>query len=169
MMRLSPLLAPGAVLVALALGASCSSSQSTGTSTGTVMCPTPPTPPADAAPLLAAACDPLVPSQCGYPFPSNVYLITDASTTSGKRVAMPADAMPLNTQIGKKLDPSLIAESDGFSPGQTILTHLPGATVTGLPTQDSLAMSVTTASPTILLNADTGELVAALGRGSTTS
>jgi hypothetical protein len=53
----------------------------------------------------------------------------------------------------------MVADSDGFSPGQTILTHLPGATITGLPTQDTLAASVTTMSPTILLDADTGELV----------
>ena len=62
-------------------------------------------------------------------------------------------------QDAGRIDPSLVADSDGFSPGQTILTHLPGATITGLPTQDTIALSVTTKSPTILLNAETGELV----------
>ncbi len=133
-----------------------SSSSASSSSGGT--CPTPPAPPADAAPLLAAACDPLVPTQCGYPFPSNVYLTDDATTATKKRVAIPKEAMPLSTSMGR-IDPAMVAGSDGFSPGQTILTHLPGATVTGLPTQDTLALSVTTASPTILLNADTGELV----------
>ncbi len=155
MMRLAHL-ARGAVLAALAFGAGCTSSSSPPPSP---MCPASTTPPADAPALLGAACDPLVPSQCGYPFPSNVYLVDDTTTTTGKRVALPAAAMPMNTIIGKALPPSLVADSDGFSPGQNILTHLPGATVTGLPTQDTLALSVTTASPTILLDADTGELV----------
>src|SRR5262249_26844884 len=121
-------------------------------------CPAPGAPPADAPPLLAADCDPLVPTQCGYPFPSNVYLVDDPTTVTKKHVAMPRSAMPLSNN-GGYLDPKFVADSDGFSPGQTILTHLPGATVTGLPTQDSMASSITMQSPTILLNADTGELV----------
>jgi hypothetical protein len=125
---------------------------------GSTSCATPPTPPADAAPLLQAACDSLVPTHCGYPFPSNVYLIDDTTTTTGKRVAIPSEAMPQASTVGR-LDPAMVADSDGFSPGQTILTHLPGATITGLPTQDTLAASVLPTSPTILLNASTGELV----------
>ncbi len=121
-------------------------------------CPTPATPPAASAPLLSAACDPLVPTKCGYPFPSNVYLADDATTATKKRVAIPKDAMPLTKTMGR-LNPAMVADSDGFSPGQNILTHLPGATVTGLPTQDTIASSITTQSPTLLLNADTGELV----------
>jgi hypothetical protein len=167
----SPYLIPAA-LVLLAAGASAGSSACSGSSqfisttgstsgsggatTGT--CPAPPAPPADAAPLLAAACDPLVPTHCGYPFPSNVYLKANPATATGKSVAIPAGAMPLTKNMGR-LSPAMVAQSDGFSPGQTILAHLPGATVTGLPTQDTIAMSVTTASPTILLDADTGELV----------
>jgi hypothetical protein len=144
-----------AAVLAGALFTSCSHS---GNSTDMQGCPAPMTPPADAAPLLAAACDSLVPSQCGYPFPSNVYLADDPTTVTKKHVAIPMEAMPLTKTKGN-LDPAMVAKSDGFSPGQTILTHLPGATVTGLPTQDTLAMSITTQSPTILLNADTGELV----------
>jgi hypothetical protein len=132
-----------------------SSSSGTG---GATTCPTPATPPADAAPLLAAACDPLVPTQCGFPFPSNVYLVNDATTKTGKRVAIPKEAMPLSNVVGR-LDPAMVADSDGFSPGQTILTHLPNAAVTGLPTQDSIASSILTTSPTILLDTSTGQLV----------
>jgi hypothetical protein len=150
-------------LLVLAMG-SCSNSSTKAASGGTgggdggLSCPTLPTPPADALPLLAAECDPLVPTQCGYPFPSNVWLVNDATTPTGKHVAMPSRAMPYSNTVGN-LDPAFVADSDGFSPGQTIVTHLPNASTTGLPTQDTLATSVTTASPTILLNADTGELV----------
>jgi hypothetical protein len=132
--------------------------KSTPASPAPLVCTTPPAPPADAVPLLKAACDPMVPTQCGYPFPSNVWLVDDATTATGKRVAIPQEAMPLSNVVGR-LSPKVVADSDGFSPGQTILTHIPGATVTGLPTQDTLAMSVTTASPTIVMNADTGELI----------
>jgi hypothetical protein len=169
MMRLSLLLSCGGVLASLALGAAVgcssspattasSSSSSSSSSSGGMKCPPPPTPPADAAPLLAAACDPLVPTQCGYPFPSNVYLVPSTTTVTKMHVAIPSEATPL-TKTNGRVNPALVADSDGFSPGQTILTHLPGATITGLPTQDTLALSVTTASPTILLNAETGELV----------
>jgi hypothetical protein len=99
-----------------------------------------------------------VPTHCGYPFPSNVYLIDDATTATGKRVAIPSEAMPQASTVGR-LSPTMVADSDGFSPGQTILAHLPGATTAGLPTQDTLASSVLPTSPTILLNASNGELV----------
>jgi hypothetical protein len=146
-------------LILLAAG-NCSSSKSLTSTTGGTggSCPTPPAAPADAPKILGAACDPIVPTQCGYPFPSSVYLVTDSTTATGYRIAMPQEAMPHAATVGN-LDPAMINGNDGFSPGQTILTHLPGATVTGLPTQDTLATSVTTMSPTILLNADTGELV----------
>ncbi len=104
--------------------------------------------------LAGADCDPLVPSHCGFPFPSNVYLAEDAT---GRHVAFGATTLP--TLNKEHLDPALWADSDGFSPGQAPLTELPGATVTGLPTQDSIDLSLTTGSPTVLLDADTGELV----------
>jgi hypothetical protein len=168
MMRLS-LPSCGAVLACLVLGAAgcfvddststaSSTTSSSSSSSGGTTCPTPPTPPADAAPLLAAACDPLVPTECGYPFPSNVYLVPSTTTQTKMHVAIPKEATPMTKSMGR-IDPALVADSDGFSPGQGILTHLPGATITGLPTQDTIPLSVTTASPTILLNADTGELV----------
>ena len=140
-------------------GSSSASSSSGSGSSGSSGCTTPPTPPPDAVPLLAGACDPLVPTQCGYPFPSNVYLVDDASTVTGKRVQVPSDAMPFMKNLQAHVNPSLVADQDGFSPGMSILTHLPGATITGLPTQHDLADSVLTTSPTIILDAENGTLV----------
>lgn len=108
-------------------------------------------------PLLGADCDPLVPTQCGYPFPSNVYLADDPTMPTGKHVMFGATTLPRAS--GKVVDPAILADRDGFSPGSTLLTHLPGATATGLPTQDTLPLSITTDSPTIVLDAETGELV----------
>jgi hypothetical protein len=110
---------------------------------------------AGAGPLLDVPCDPLVPSMCGFPFPSNVYLNDDATTPSGKRVALPKLALPIITAQGH-IDPTPWARSDGFSPGQAPLTDLPGATITGLPTQDTIDASLGADSPTIMIEADTG-------------
>jgi hypothetical protein len=103
-------------------------------------------------------CDPLVPSHCGFPFPSSVYLEDDAKTKTGKRVAFRKNMMPGVAGIGH-LNPSTWNDSDGFSAGQAPMTELPGATVTGLPTQDTIEASLSKDSPTILLDTSTGELV----------
>jgi hypothetical protein len=49
--------------------------------------------------------------------------------------------------------------ADGFSPGLALMAHLPGATITGLADPLTIERSLTTESPTIVLDAETGELV----------
>jgi len=49
---------------------------------------------------------------------------------------------------------------DGFSPGIAAMTHFRGATVTGLATPDSIEDSLNAESPTVIINADTGERLA---------
>jgi hypothetical protein len=109
--------------------------------------------------LVAEGCDPLVPTQCGFPFPSNFWLTEDPSTTTGHRVKFGASTLPSAAGYGH-MDPKWWADSDGFSGGQPALAHLPGATITGLPTQNNIELSITDASPTIIINAETGERVA---------
>lgn len=103
-------------------------------------------------------CDPLVPTQCGFPFPSSLWLVDDPSTPTGKRVQFGPETLPVHRQVGH-IDPAIVAESDGFSPGQAPMTHMPHATVTGLPTQHDIDRSLDGASPTILLDVERGELV----------
>jgi hypothetical protein len=101
-------------------------------------------------------CDPMVPQQCGFPFPSSVYLSSDSSTSSGRRVTFGAGTLPpLN---GTPADPTSFQDMDGFSAGQAPMTFLPGAVATGLPTQadDLLASGMPLSlqvgsSPTLLL------------------
>jgi len=116
----------------------------------------PPTPGSPA--LLGEDCDPLVPTECGFPFPSSVWTTPDSTMPNGVHLAFGKTTLPLSSQ-GVRIGSTAFATRDGFSPGGTILTHLPGATVTGLPGLDTMALSVTTASPTILMEADTGVLV----------
>src|SRR5437870_1421430 len=40
-------------------------------------------------------CDPLVPTECGYPFPSNVYLVDDATTVTRKAVRFGKATLPV--------------------------------------------------------------------------
>jgi hypothetical protein len=114
----------------------------------------------DAGPVLDNGCDPLVPQHCGLPFPSNVYLVpdTNGNNPSGMSVHLPTAMLP-KSQGKYQLDPSQLYDLDGFSPGLAAVTYLPGATSTGLANPSTIASSVQPDSKTILLNADTGELV----------
>ncbi len=109
-----------------------------------------------AAPRLPSDCDPLVPTYCGFPFPSNVWLVDDPSTPTGKHVAFGATTLPFSSTANVQTDPTVWTQSDGFSPGVALLTHMPGATVTGLPTPDTLDASLDPDCPTVLIEADTG-------------
>ena len=103
-------------------------------------------------------CDPLVPTYCGYPFPNNVFTVADATTASGRRLALAQATMP-PTNDGHQGLPDAFNGRDGFSPGGTILAHLPGATATGLADSVHIADSLSDDSPTVLLDATTGERV----------
>jgi hypothetical protein len=107
--------------------------------------------------LATTGCDPLVPQQCGFPFPSNAYLVDDPKTVTGHHVQFGPQTIP--PQGGVATDPSPWSALDGFSPGMTLLTFLPGASSTGLPDENHLDLSITAQSPTILLNTKTGALV----------
>ncbi|MEP7120742.1 MAG: hypothetical protein ABJE95_07530 [Byssovorax sp.] len=141
--------------LAITAGSSCSSDSIT-------PAPKPIECPADTVktglPLLGADCDPLTPDQCGYPFPSNVYLADDPSTVTGKHVAFGEKTLPIYTG-GARVDRTVWDDSDGFSPGQPALFYFPGATVKGLPTQDTIESSLGADSPTVLIDAETGERV----------
>jgi hypothetical protein len=106
---------------------------------------------------LDPACDPLVPSACGFPIPSSYMLVDDPKTKTGKRVVFDAKLLPTHNGIAS--DPKYYQDFDGFSPNMNLTTHLYGATITGLPTQDDLDRSLAADSPTVVIDADTGERV----------
>jgi hypothetical protein len=116
-----------------------------------------------APPLLQLDCDPMVPTECGFPFPSSVWTVPDSTMATGVHVYFGATTLPKST-AGTVVDPSAFADRDGFSPGGAMLTHLPNATVTGLPSPDTIESSIaimdgTVTSPTVIMEADTGALV----------
>lgn len=103
-------------------------------------------------------CDPLVPSYCGFPFPSNVFTAADPDSPTGRRLALSATLIP-DSAGAPPAAPDLWNRSDGFSPGLPAMTHMPGATVDGLPDLHSISASLAPGSPTVLLDAETGERV----------
>ncbi|MBX3209318.1 MAG: hypothetical protein KF764_30070 [Labilithrix sp.] len=103
-------------------------------------------------------CDPLVPTQCGFPFPSNVWTVDAADTPTGRRVQIDDDALPVALS-GQKSSAAPWAKSDGFGAGTGILTHLPGATLEGLPSLTTLPRSLEADSPTVILDTETGQRV----------
>src|SRR4051794_18972979 len=73
----------------------------------------------------ASTCDPLDPSACMYPWPSNAFTQKDASTPTNLRLDLPRAGMPANTS-GVRIDPLEWNRSDGFSPGSAMVTRVPG-------------------------------------------
>jgi len=113
-------------------------------------------------PLLGSDCDPMVPSHCGLPFPSNVYLLDDDTglNPSGKSVRFGATTLPTRKKGGQHIAPEAYFDHDGFSPVQAPMTHLLGATVAGCATPYDIPRSLEADSPSVLIDAETGERVA---------
>src|SRR5919198_64899 len=72
-----------------------------------------------------AGCDPIDPAVCMLPFPNDYFTVADATTASGRRVNFLTADMPRN-KGGKPIDPAPYNLNDGFSPGSTIVTRVPG-------------------------------------------
>lgn len=108
--------------------------------------------------LLDGDCDPLVPEYCSFPFPSNVWLKDDAGSPTGKRVNFKPASLP-KSRSGTETSVDSLNRSDGFSAGTALMAYLPGATTAGLPTPLDIPRSITLDSPTLLIDAESGELV----------
>jgi hypothetical protein len=105
------------------------------------------------------SCNPLGGSSCVAPWPSAIYEVADATTATGQRLAIPDDALPQN--IDKiTIDPTVFNGQDGFSAAAPMIaafdTGIDGSTLFGF---RDIAKSTTDASPTVLIDLSTGELV----------
>lgn len=110
-------------------------------------------PDAPDAPSAEPACDPVAPTRCGLPFPNDFWTAPDPASPTGLRVRFREEMLPRAT-------PRWFEDFDGFSPGATLLAHLPNAVATGLVTHQEMARSLADGSPTTLVDAMTGERVA---------
>jgi hypothetical protein len=112
-------------------------------------------------PLLG--CDPLVPSYCAAPFPSNVFTVEDSSTPTGRRLQLDQALLPIDA-AGLRALPDPWNELDGFSPHLAISAHFPGLTqpdldASNVATAVTIERSLDEDSPTVLLDVTTGERV----------
>lgn len=105
-------------------------------------------------------CDPITPYDCGFPFPSDVYLVEDATMVTGHHVHVPNGVLVPYANNGAETDLSILHESDGFSASAQVVARLPGATTVGLPDSAHIADSLLQDSPTVILDTVTGERVA---------
>jgi hypothetical protein len=115
--------------------------------------------PAPAVAWPQLTCDALVPSFCAFPFPSNVFTVDDPTTPSGRRLHLDPEALP-QSDGGEPWSLEGQHLGDGFSSGTALLVEIPGATEEGLPTPLDLELSLSPASPTVILDAESGERVA---------
>ena len=109
---------------------------------------------------IEAHCNPLgFDGHCAVPWPSSAFEIADASTPTGRRLSIFPDTLPKNFQ-DKPIDPAMWNLADGFSPAAPMLVAFPGGvSAAGLPSVETIALSLTAESPTVLLDLTTGERV----------
>lgn len=114
------------------------------------------------APLLASTVGPDggMPGECLLPYPSDFYREPDASTPTGFRVVLHGAAIP-RTKAGALADPHQATVYDGASTIPTVVATLRAQVVRdGLPSVlDPAETSASAASPTVLIEADTGAFV----------
>jgi hypothetical protein len=106
--------------------------------------------------LTNCPCDPLDPSTCLYPFPSDFFTVADGGTDTGKRVNFSTVAMPKN-QGQVHMVAADYNLNDGFSPGTSIILKVPGIdlAMTGAAPITDIAQSLDPDAPIVVINADT--------------
>ena len=108
----------------------------------------------------AVACDPLDPSACLYPWPNDHFTRADPTSPTGKRLALQDDWMPKN-RFGKPVSAAPYNWSDGFSPGNMMVTKVPGFDTpeafrrTGAVPITDIERSYDAAQPIVVINART--------------
>lgn len=111
----------------------------------------------DDGPTIADECNPLGGTSCMTPWPSSIYLAGDSATETGFRLALPQEAMPINTNnVAVSVD--FYNTWDGFSPSGPIVATFPaGVSADGLPGHADMAASLESGSSIVLLDMDRGE------------
>jgi hypothetical protein len=105
-------------------------------------------------------CDPLDPAACMLPFPNDYFTKADPSTPTGLRIDFRLADMPRNV-AQKPIDPSEFNRNDGFSPGQEIVTNVPGLgnqkafDATGAVPISDVARSFDPDQPVVVIDANT--------------
>lgn len=108
----------------------------------------------------AHGCDPIATGNCLIPFPDDYYAVADRSSLTGERIALSTAMMPAS-KAGVHINPAEWDRLDGFSPGDPILTVLPGLDLTAshVAPITSIGASLDPDAPIVLLDARTGQRI----------
>ena len=116
----------------------------------------------DLDPATADRCEFLDTAHCLLTWPSDHFTVPDATADTGRRLALTSASLPVPTggpEAGTPADPTELNRNDGFSPGTAVLTQVSGIDLdqTDAAPLTDLAESLEGDSPTVLLDATTGE------------
>jgi hypothetical protein len=106
----------------------------------------------DAAPgptLPGGDCDPLDPSECALPWPSNHYLRADPTRRTGYTLTFGATSMPANL-AESHADPASLRVLDGYGVGTPILVHFPNIDVSAMADEEHIERSLAADAPVML-------------------
>jgi hypothetical protein len=95
---------------------------------------------------------------CLLPLPNDHFTVADATTPTGRRLALVAESLPENI-LGAHIDPTDQNRGDGWSPGSPMLVQFAGldAARSNLPGLADARPSLDGDSPIVLLDTTTGE------------
>ncbi|MEO8552452.1 MAG: hypothetical protein ABI678_20890, partial [Kofleriaceae bacterium] len=114
----------------------------------------------DTALPIESQCNPLGINHCMTPWPSSVFEVDDATTPTGRKLAIPDTTLPTNLD-GDVIDPAGWNKADGFSPAAPMVMSFPGGvSAEGLPPASDMTISLMPESPTVLIDMTTNERVA---------
>ena len=108
-------------------------------------------------PATQQRCDPIG-AQCMLPLPNDHFTVADATTPTGRRLALVAESLPANFR-NIRLNPTDQNRADGWSPGSAGLVMLANLDITrsGVPGLEDASASLDKDSPIVVLDATTGE------------
>lgn len=114
----------------------------------------------DTALPIEAQCNPLGLNHCMTPWPSAVFEVDDATTPTGRHLAIPDKTLPTNFD-NLTIDPTGWNKADGFSPAAPMVMSFPGGiSVEGLPPADNMDISLGPDSATVVIDMTSGQRVA---------
>jgi hypothetical protein len=109
---------------------------------------------------MANACNPLGVNHCMTPWPSSAFEVADATSATGRRLALTSDALP-HTESNEPIDPTIWNQADGFSAAAPIVMSFDGGvSPANLADPLHIDVSLTDASPTVIVDMMTGQKVA---------
>lgn len=134
--------------------AACSKSTNSDVSAPTTVVP--PGTAADGADPVQPTCNQPGVLTCLLPWPDNRLTVPDLSTPTGRRLAIPSEATPINVE-GVALDVTDQNRGDGFSPNSVIVFAAPDVDLakSGVPNSTAIEDSLTSSNPISLRDLDT--------------